>query len=226
MNNSRDRFEEYLAAGILKDINFIGNNFTVADKPDIISEDIGVEVTTKTTSAEGSKLLFGDKKGIKSIDLSTFACVSCTNFKNCNQELIFNDFPRCNEIKSSGVVLIDNVIYRNPSFFYMGKNTPVPISNSEPLIDLNCEQDIQNIIFDKELKSGNYKKLKELNLFIFYEGDIPDTLNIESKEFKNIFIYSIPTGKLYRNFKMIKQYIGGISEETFNSLISNAFDEP
>lgn len=222
---ARDRFEEKLAAAILKDIGFISKSFKVADKPDIVCENIGIEVTIKSNSPVSAKALFGDRKGIKNFDLSEYRCCVCEHLDKCKSESAYGDFIRCFKQSYSGLINADNVIIGDSTLFYNRTDYPIMIPNSVELIDLKCEKELQNIISSKELKSKHYMNLCELNLFIFYERDIPSTLNIESKAFKNIFIYSIPNGKLCKNFKITKHYIGGISEETFNSLISNTFDE-
>lgn len=197
--------EECLALSILIDNKLIDVNAVIDDKPDIISNDKCVEVTSAIKSQVLNQLNFGLlPKKEKFTRPQNYECGSCTFLSKCKAEFNDGDIPRC-EMCADIHNWFDLTFFNIPigSAYYMGREHPsiVPYffdhyGNADEIIDA---------IKRKEQKSLQYKR-RDVDLFLYYDKDISKMKPITSNVFSNIYIYCLYSGSLYKNWEIIKEY--------------------
>lgn len=193
--------EECLALSILLNNNIIKNGY-IDDKPNIRSKDENIEVCTAIEGGFSNQLLFGDiiKPKQKYItDVNKYECKKCNNLNKCKHNYK-NDISYCEYCNNERHLFTNGFMIIEGETIYNNTDHPTIIPFS---IDLGNHgyKNLYESITKKEKQSEAYLLNKPLSLFIFYEWEISCEIlrSIKSNVFKNIYIYSISIGQLYKN---------------------------
>lgn len=197
--------EECLALTMLLENNLIGNDAKISDCPDIISEEENVEVTSAIADKIENRLNFGKlPKDKEYTDLSNYDCNTCKFLSKCKEESKCDLYVHCEQCKDIHFWIKDDFINVSKGTVYYHKDKhPWALYWSESAY--GSPEDLEKAIKRKERKSENYDK-KNLGLFLYYNKRIDKMVPITSSIFKNIYVYCLDDGLLYKNWELIKSY--------------------
>lgn len=206
--------EECLALNLLLSNGLIGEDSYISDKPDIINGDEGIEVTSAIDGEINNRINFGKlPKDNEYINTNDYNCNTCEFLQLCKDEHEYDYCVYCKKCENNNFWLRDGfVIIAKGNMFYKGNEHPRAIGWTDDFYGF--EEDLKKAIERKERKSKNYKQQK-LSLFLYYDKEINKIEKIESKIFKNIYIYCIDSGRLYKNWEVIKTY-SSITPKCYN----------
>lgn len=205
--------EECQALTMLLENNLINDDAYVSDCPDIRSLTENIEVTSAIPNDKIGKIEnqmnFGDvPKENEYTDPQKYNCDDCEFIQKC-KEYFECDCPVCEKCKNKYAWLKSSFggFFHYGKVVYVGKSHPESIGL--PLDFYGYKEDIENAIKTKEKKSQKYQ-IQTNGLFLFYDKEIQKIEPIKSNVFKNIYIYCIFSGNLYKNWKLIKNYKRGM----------------
>lgn len=197
--------EECLALTMLLENSLIGDDAKISDCPDIISKDENIEVTSAVIGKIENRLNFGLlPKENEYINMSDYNCDNCEFSQKCKEESKYDYFVYCEKCKDKHFWLKDNfVIISKGSVYFVNKKHPEALPWPEDYY--GSSEDLKKAIKRKEEKSKKYKE-QNLSLFLFYDKGIEKIKPITSEVFKNIYIFCVDNGNLYKNWNLIKTY--------------------
>ena len=207
--------EECFALTILLENKLIGNDAKVSDRPDIISKNENIEVTSAIIGEIENRLHFGLlPKESEYTNMANYDCNSCEFLLKCKEER-HDCIVYCKKCKDKHFWL------RNEGFTnsqgavcYGGGRHPITIPHSKN--HYGESTDLEDAIRRKENKSINYEK-QNLGLFLFYDKEIEKIKPITSSVFKNIYVFRTDDNKLYKNWVLIKRYSHGRLPNCYNA---------
>lgn len=209
--------EECLALQMLLENNLIDKSATICDRPDIVSNDECVEVTSAINDEIDNRLNFGKlPKESQYTNMSDYNCNTCEFLQTCKTSICYDCMSECMLCKDKHLWLKDSIfIISKGTAYYNNGEHPMAISWSA-----SCEGseiDLKRRISDKEIKSMHYTG-KNLGIFLYYDRFIDNVKPITSDIFNNIYIYCVNLGLLYKNWTLIKHYASSSTIVCYNKL--------
>lgn len=210
---------ECQALTMLLENNLISDDAYVSDCPDIRSLTENVEVTSAIPNDEvgrfENQLNFGIIKEKQYIKLQEYNCDNCEFLQDCKEDFKCG-YSLCRKCKGKNALLMsaNNSLITYGEVLYANQEHPEPICY--PVDFYGSQKDIENAIKRKEGLSIKYS-IQTTGLFLFYDKEIQKIEPIKSNIFKNIYIYCIFSGNLYKNWKLIKHYRRGGDTLCYNT---------
>lgn len=136
--------------------------------------------------------------------MNDYDCDNCEFLQKCKKESEYDYFTYCEKCKDEHFWLKDNfMIISKGSVYFANKKHPEVLPWLEDYY--GSSEDLEKAIKRKEEKSKKYKE-QNLSLFLFYDKGIEKMEPITSSIFKNIYIFCVDNGNLYKNWNLIKTY--------------------
>lgn len=208
--------EECFALTLLLKNGLISEDAIVSDCPDIQSDNENIEVTSAIRGPLQNRLNFGDlPKEEEYTDMSNYECDNCEFLEKCQVEsTCYSDpYVPCRKCEKHCLLKDGFCVVPLGDAYYANGRHPRAIAWVEDYF--GSIDDLQNAIKRKEEKSKKYKE-QNLSLFLFYDKGIEKIEPIDSPFFKNIYIFCLSNGCLYKNWRLIKKYQNSEHTECHN----------